>query len=141
MNEALSLQIRDAFPDGPPPERPVTGHRCLECDEVDDLLGGRVWSDVAANFPNYCYDVFPLLTPAAQAYYLPAFMTAAFDSEYGIQLQSLQSALQDGRLAPMSFTPAQRATVLSWAATYLGPIGEDCCLPTEVAERWRSVTV
>jgi hypothetical protein len=140
MNEALALQIYNAFPKGRPPERPVTGHRCLECDEVDDLLGGRVWSDVAADFPDYCHDVFPLLTPAAQAYYLPAFMVAAFDSEYGIQLHSLESALEDGRLDPMAFTPAQRATVQSWATTYLGPIGEG--EPVDrIVERWRAISV
>ena len=140
MNETLSLEIRDAFPDGRPPEHPVAGHRCLECDEVDALLGGRVWSEVASDFLNYCYDVFPLLTPAARTYYLPAFMIATFDSEYGIQIYSLESALQDGRLDPMSFTPAQRATVLSWATTYLGPINKGG-LFDRILDRWRAATV
>ena len=140
MNEALSLQIHEAFPEGRPPERPVTGHRCMECDEVDALLGGRIWSEVASDFPNYCSDVFPPLTPAARIYYLPAFMVAAFDSEYGIQIHSLESALEDGRLDPMSFTPAQRATVLNWAATYLGPINEGS-LFDRILDRWRAATV
>src|SRR5262249_34182740 len=65
-------EIRSAFPVGKPPARPITGHRCDECDEVDRLMGGRTWPDVADQFPQHCHDTFPLLTPEAKAYYLPA---------------------------------------------------------------------
>ena len=41
MNEVLLRMIRDAFPVGQPPQRPITGHRCEECDEIDEMLGGR----------------------------------------------------------------------------------------------------
>jgi len=137
VDEALFRQIRDAFPDGRPPERPVTGHRCPECDETDAILGGRIWSDVAADFPAYCHDVFPLLTPAAQAYYLPAYMVAALGPACGLQGTSLESALEDGRLDPAAFTPAQREAVLGWAAAYWRLMGE-AVPPDAVAERWRS---
>jgi hypothetical protein len=135
MDEALMRLIRDAFPDRPLPERPVTGHRCPECDEVDAVLAGRTWSDVAGAFPVYCHDAFPLLTPAAQAYYLPAYMAAALGPECGLQGTSLESALEGGRLDPATFTPAQRASVLRWAAAYWQLMGEDSP-PAAVAERW-----
>jgi hypothetical protein len=38
MDELLEQTIRDAFPDLPLPEQPLTTHRCSECDEVDAVL-------------------------------------------------------------------------------------------------------
>lgn len=137
MDETPSQAIREAFPDGRPPPRPHTGHNCPECDEVDAILGDRVWSDVAANFPTYCHDAFPLLTPAAKAYYLPAYMIAALGPECGIQGHSLESALEEGGLTPAMFTPAQRAAVLQWAgAYYRRDYASDP--PTWLVEQWQA---
>ena len=63
-----STRFGPRFPIGEPPARPVTGHRCDESNEVDRLIGGKTWREVADAFPVYCHDVFPLLTPAAMLY-------------------------------------------------------------------------
>src|SRR6476620_3058771 len=99
----LPQLICDAFPDSRPPDRPITHHRCPECDEVDALLGGRAWSDVAKDFPDYCHDTFPLLTPQSQAYYLPAYMLVALGPDANMQGISLESALQGDMLSPEMF--------------------------------------
>src|SRR5207249_2747015 len=96
MNEVLLRIIRDAFPTGQPPERPITGHRCGECDEVDELIGGRVWTDVADDFPRYCSDSYPFLTTAAKEYYLPAYMSYALLSPEMITGPSVQYAMERG---------------------------------------------
>lgn len=75
-SDDIIREIEAAFPNAPPPPRPITGHRCPECDEVDRLLGGKRWRDAASHFPRYCVDTFPLLTPPAQRYYLPTYMCA-----------------------------------------------------------------
>jgi hypothetical protein len=128
--------IHAAFPAGVPPERPVTGHRCDECDETDRLLGGRLWVDVAADFPHYCHDTFPLLTPVAQAYYLPAYMCFALRAPGHMAGLSLSSALERGELNPGSFTEAQRAAVWTWAEAYYRT-EPDGFPPKTVAEAWR----
>jgi hypothetical protein len=68
VDESLVSVIHAAFPAGMPPARPVTGHRCVECDDIDQHVGGRAWPDVAADILPVFSDVFPLLTPAAQAH-------------------------------------------------------------------------
>src|SRR4051794_14946500 len=98
VDETLLRAIQDTFPDGQPPQRPLTAHRCPECDEVDILLGDHVWSEVAARFPNDCHDAFPLLTAAAQTYYLPAYVSAALQENAGLQGASLETALAEGGL-------------------------------------------
>lgn len=117
--KSLLLQLREAFPEEPLPERPITGHRCLECDEVDDLLGGKPWTDVAAGFPHECDHAFPLLNTDAQRYYLPAFMLSAFGSR-GMLPDSLEAALTDGQFAPETFTPSQRAAIGRWVVELWG---------------------
>ena len=117
--KSLLRQLREAFPEEPLPARPITDHRCLECDETDERLGGQPWPEVAAGFPPSCDHAFPLLTPAAQRYYLPAFLLSAFGSR-GMQVESMESALTDDRFAPASFTPAQRAAVGRWVVEYWG---------------------
>lgn len=133
MNESLFQQIRNAFPDGQPPERPITGHRCDECDEVDAILGGHVWSKFAINFPVYCHDAFPLLTPVAQAYYLPAYMIAAFLPGAGCQGVSVESALKEGNLDPNWFTFDQRLALVAWGQAYWADEG----VPDEIVEKWK----
>jgi hypothetical protein len=139
MDEPLLRLIRDAFPERPLTERPLTGHRCGECDEVDAVLADRTWPDVAGVFPSYCHDAFPLLTPAARAYYLPAYMVTALGPECGLQGTSLESALEDDQLDPAVFTPAQQATVLLWAESYWRCLGENGP-PAAIAARWGLVT-
>lgn len=117
--KSLLRQLREAFPDEPLPERPITGHRCPDCDRADELLGGRSWPELAVGFPLECHHDFPLLTPTAQRYYLPAFMLSAFGSS-GMQSESLESALTDSRFAPASFTLPQRAAVGRWVVEYWG---------------------
>jgi hypothetical protein len=118
MDQDLLRDIRNAFPAGHPPERPVTGHRCPECDEVDHLLGGRLWSEVADAFPQYCCDTYPLLTPAAQVYYLPAYMCHAVHSPETVAGASIFAYLENGALPRDAFTPAQRAAILQWIKWY-----------------------
>lgn len=134
MPSALHQSILDAFADTQPPSRPVTGHRCDECNQVDALIGSRTWSDVAADFPEYCHDTFPLLTPEAQAYFLPAYMLRALESE-GMEGISLESALEDGRLLPDRFTPAQRTAVVNWAQVYWQSV-EGADPPSGIIEWW-----
>jgi hypothetical protein len=135
VDESLLEVIHAAFPAGVPPARPVTGHRCPECDETDRLLGGRIWPDKAADFPHYCHDTFPLLTLAAKAYYLPAYLCYEVRSPGSMAGASVQSALERGDLSPTSFTAGQRAAVWAWAeAYYRTQLGGDP--PDTVAEAW-----
>jgi hypothetical protein len=136
MYSRLHRFIREAFPDSPTPRRPVTSHDCDECNEVDALLGDRVWSDVADDFPQYCHDAFPLLTPSAQVYYLPAYMLAALGPNANMQGISLESALQGEILSPEMFTLAQRAAIAEWLAVYW-PLEGSETLPEGLA-RWAS---
>jgi hypothetical protein len=103
--EDLRQAIRNAFPEGRPPERPITDHRCEECDEIDEIMGGHVWSDFADHLPYQC-DVFCLLNAPARLYYLPAYLLAAIGPQCVTQDVSIQSALESGLLAPEDFTPA-----------------------------------
>ena len=118
VGDCLLEAIREAFPSGTPPERPVTGHRCDECDEVDRLLGGRIWSEVADDFPRFCHDTYPLLTLSAKVYYLPAYLCHVVHTPDSIAGVSLQGTLVRGDLPREAFTPAQRAVILQWAETY-----------------------
>jgi hypothetical protein len=139
VDESLIGAIHAAFPDGVPPERPVTGHRCKECDEVDVLLGGRLWSDVTHDFPEYCHDTFPLLTPAAKVYYLPAYMCYEVRSPGHTAGLSVEWALESGDLQPAEFAPAQRSVILRWAELYYRrePEGQP---PQQLVDRWRDGT-
>ena len=114
FKQEILQQIREAFPEDRPPPRPITGHRCDECDETDRLLGGRKWRDVAVNFPQYCHDVFPLLTPEAKRYYLPAYMTVEVLSPGHMQGISVAFSLEKGDLLPAEFDVAQRAAIRQW---------------------------
>ena len=118
MGHSLVDVIRAAFPLGKPPARPLTAHRCPECDETDRLLGGRTWAEVADDFPHYCHDTFSLLTPAAQAYYLPAYITYEVRSPGYMPGQGVLAALERGDLDPSAFTPSQRAAVWEWTEAY-----------------------
>lgn len=133
MDELLKI-IQDAFPPGIPPARPLTAHRCDECDETDRLLGGRTWVDVATDFPQYCHDTLTLLTPSGMAYYLPAYLVfeaifPGFDAG-----PSVANALDRGDLNPASFTSARRAAVWAWAESYY--LANDRYMPDTVAEGW-----
>jgi hypothetical protein len=129
----LAQAIRDAFPDGQPPERPITGHRCSECDEIDAIMGGRIWSEFADDFPWQC-DVFALLNEAARVYYLPAYMLAAIGPQCGTQDVSIESALEDGRLDPKDFNAAQQKVIMRWAELHWKSIGEEP--PQSLIVKW-----
>jgi hypothetical protein len=133
--QSLEQQIHAAFFDIQLPSRPVTGHPCDECDTVDRLLGGRLWSDVAADFPPYCHDAFPLLTAEAQAYYLPAYMLVSLGPDANMQGVSLEAALENGALSPEAFSPIQRATIVCWMKRYW-QLAEDSDPPPNLLERW-----
>jgi len=135
MGESLVDTIRAAFPIGVPPDRPLTRHRCVECNDTDRLLGGRTWVNVAADFPQYCHDTFPLLTPTAKAYYLPAYMCFELRSPGFMAGMSVSSALERGDLNPESFSAAQRAAVWEWAEAYYRTESGGFP-PDSVAEAW-----
>ncbi len=133
--KSLLRQLREAFPEVPLPPRPITGHRCADCDWADELLGGQPWPEVAAGFPAECHHDFGLLTPAAQRYYLPAFLLSAFGSN-GMQADSLEAALTDGTFPPASFTPPQRAAVGRWVVEFWGSWMGWEEPPPQLAEWW-----
>jgi hypothetical protein len=118
LHEVVIRQIRDAFPTGTPPARPVTSHRCFECDEVDLLLGGRTWTEIASDFPTYCHDSFCLLTPEAKSYYLPSYLEHGLREPGWMSGHSAACALERGDLCRESFNPSQRAAILRWIETY-----------------------
>jgi hypothetical protein len=136
VDASLIGVFREAFPDGVPPERPVTGHRCLECDQVDALVGGRTWWEIAEDFPAYCEDTFPLLTPHAKVYYAPAFMCHQVRSPLTVCGTSLESALEAGELRPEQFTAPQRAVISCWAEEYYEEIRDDNP-PEQMIANWR----
>ena len=72
---------------------------------------------------------------AVDTYYLPAYMIAALDPETGLQGISLETAMEDGRLDPTCFTPAQRAAIWDWAKAYWRLIGEEAP-PISLAKHW-----
>jgi hypothetical protein len=138
--QSLMRQLRDSFPEEPVPSRPITEHRCPDCDRVDELLGGQLWSDVAAGFPRECYDDFGLLKPNAQRYYLPAFMLSALGSN-GMPIEALERLLTDGTLPPASFTTAQRGVVGRWVVECWGSwLGWEEP-PLTLAEWWAEAVV
>ena len=110
--------LLEQWPEGPIPDRPVTGHRCDECDETDRLIGGRTWRDVAIDFPDYCHDVFPLLTEPAKNYYLPAFMYAAISKGNG-QSTSVEYYLLSDDFHSSAFTKRQLSLVKHWVQAAL----------------------
>jgi hypothetical protein len=128
--------IHDAFPEGVPPTRPVTTHECPECDEVDRLVGGRVWSELASNFPSYCHDSFALLTPAAQVYYLPAYLEYGLREPERMGGHSAACALERGDLPREKFTPDQRTAIIRWVEAYYRdePVGHP---PESVMSYWQ----
>ena len=110
----LAVEIEHRFRDEELPPRPVTPHPCEECATVDELIGGRTWQTVAADFPEYCHDVFPLLSPPAKRYYLPAFMTVSLNRPEWISGQSVAFAIERGEILAESLSGSQRSTVLRW---------------------------
>ena len=138
--KSLLRQLREAFPEEPLPERPVTDHRCPDCDRADELLGGQPWPEVALGFPQECHDDFELLTPVAQRYYLPAFMLSVFGSN-GMQSESLESALTSGQFPPASFTKSQREAIGRWVVEFWGSSMGWEDPPPQLAEWWAEVGV
>ena len=114
MDESLVNAIHAAFPVGTPPPQPITCHRCAECDETDQLLGGRTWTDVARGFPVECLMTFPLLTAAAKLYYLPAYMCYEIQSPGSMPGISVLAALEQGDIPSELLTEAQRAAICAW---------------------------
>lgn len=112
--KALINKIREVFPAGPLPHRPVTGHRCHECDQVDEQLGGRLWQEVAECLPDWCHDAFPLLTTEAKLYYLPAYLEYGLREPGSIAGHSVQNALRRGDFQRDTFTEAQRCVLAEW---------------------------
>jgi hypothetical protein len=55
----------------------ITEHDCLECNEIRDFFGGKLWADFAdvAALLYHC-DALHLFAPSAYHYYLPAFIRA-----------------------------------------------------------------
>jgi hypothetical protein len=137
VDESLIRVIHEVFPVGTPPPRPVTTHECLECDEVDRLLGGRVWSDVASNFPRYCHDSFPLLTPAAQIYYLPAYLVHAIREPCWMSGHSAACAFERGDMPREGFTSDQRTVVLRWIEVYYRDADPEGRPPDDVITYWQ----
>jgi hypothetical protein len=90
---------------------------CGECEEVDQLLGGRTWTDVAADFPHYCHDTFALLNLDAQLYYLPAYIAYELRSPGYLAGVSVESAFQRGDLPTTSLTTEQHDACRTWAET------------------------
>jgi hypothetical protein len=113
----------------------LTTHHCLECDRVDSELRGRTWQDVASNFPAYCHDAFPLLTPAARLYFLPAYMLAAIGPDANCQGISLESALQDEWPPPRLFNASQREAIAAWIVEYWQETSGEAP-PKELLGRW-----
>ena len=98
-------------------------------------MGGRTWTHVADDFPQYCHDTFPLLTPEAKAYYLPAYMAFDVASPGYITGISVASAFERGDFAPGQFDNRQRAAIARWLEQYYRS-EPDGVVPRDVAERW-----
>jgi hypothetical protein len=129
--------ILDAFAPLKCPEGRLTTHHCEECDRVDLALRGRSWQDVANDFPSYCHDSFPLLTAEAQRYFLPAYLLTAIGQDANCQGISIETALEDGRLAPETFTPNQRAAIAAWIVDYWREFASESP-PGEILQAWTS---
>lgn len=124
--EALINEIREVFPTGPLPKRPVTGHRCHECDKVDEQLGGRSWKEVAECLPDWCDGAFPLLTTEAGIYYLPAYLEYGLHEPESIAGYSVECALRRGDFQRDTFTQAQRGALSAWIEfRAMDPIHDD----------------
>jgi hypothetical protein len=135
MHRSLIDAIHSEFPVGQPPSRPITSHRCEECDNTDRLFGGRIWTEVAADFPLYCHDTFPLLNPWAKAYYMPAYMCIGLQSPEYISGSSVADAMESGELNAASFNKAQRAAAWDWAVAFWSTLRKGGP-PSSVVEAW-----
>jgi len=100
--------------------RPVTTHACEECEQVDELLGGKTWMDVARNFPSYCHDAYPLLTSHAQAYYLPSYMISAL-TENNSQAASVEAYLCSDNFKRDTLSDDQVDLIQEWVNARLEP--------------------
>ncbi len=75
----LMQEVARVFAEVPrPSDDKIVGHHCEDCDEIEQSLRGTHWSEWggardydALVFPS---PVFPLLTPEAFHYYMPAFL-------------------------------------------------------------------
>lgn len=116
----LIIALLKGWPKDSHPKRPITKHRCDECDETDKLLGGRSWDDVLHNFPDFCHDVFPLLNEDAKRYYLPAYIGSSI-LEGGVQSISLQAYFKSDEFNPDQFTKSQLRIIEDWVRHKLDP--------------------
>lgn len=114
MSHDLVEMICNAFPLAPLPPRPITPHRCPECDDIDQLIGGLPWSKVVADLPGYWLDAFPLLSRPAMHYYLPAWMIYDIQEPGEMPGISITAALERGDVTPGEMTPLQIAAVRGW---------------------------
>jgi hypothetical protein len=70
--EELERQILAAFP--PRKVNQIVTHQCEECESLKRELGGRVWSDISAEFIEANDGALPLLTQDAYLAFLPAWL-------------------------------------------------------------------
>jgi hypothetical protein len=61
---------------------------------------------------------FPLLTPAARVYYLPAYLEYELREPLRMAGHSVACALERGDLPREAFTPAQSSAIMRWVEAY-----------------------
>ena len=77
---ALRADIRRAFADAQrPAEAEIALHECSECAAVRAAFAPFTWDRIPPEIIEEHYSALPLLSPAAFAYFLPAYLLYALD--------------------------------------------------------------
>ncbi len=74
--QSLDAKRSQAFDDKPPPAEIVT-HECEDCERLSADFHSVAWRDLPEELIEKHYSQLPLLSPAAFAYYVPAYLRLA----------------------------------------------------------------
>ncbi len=95
-------------------EGPVTKHRCIECDSLNDMLAGHRWDEISNDLIDDNYEVLPLISDDAYLKILPAWLKRAADNPNSLVAEMLLINLSS---APRTFgaSPEQAQCVIEVA--------------------------
>lgn len=123
--EELKTKIVRAFADVPyPGDNHIAYHECDECDGVRKDFRGQSPASLAPQVVDYNYESFPLLSPQAQRYFLPAYLADVIDNfDSKVTFYLLFNLSSARRKSLRNFTPKEKEAVVDFLH-YLRSIDE-----------------